>query len=69
MGLIQSSRIGIYANEININGTIDASGCGCQAGEGLGKGLSSSSKNNCTASGASHGGSGGVAVNYYTRQL
>ena len=46
-------------------GTINTTAQGCVAGEGLGKGMASTV--NCSATGGSHGGIGGYAINKYTR--
>ena len=58
--LIQTSRLGAYAGLIEIEGTIDTSGQGCVGSDGLGRGRAPFG--NCSASGASHGGSGGRAT-------
>ena len=63
---ITGNRIGMYADNLNIQGYIDSSGLGCPAGQGLGQGIPSD--DNCTASGGSHGGYPGLRINYYTRE-
>ena len=58
--IIETSRIGIYAKQLEIEGTIDTSGQGCVGSDGLGRGRAPAG--NCSASGASFGGRGGRAT-------
>lgn len=62
---ITGNRIGIYADQLTLNGILNATGLGCAAGEGQGAGLPAN--DNCTASGGAHGGVSGKPINYYNR--
>eukprot|EP00347_Sterkiella_histriomuscorum_P013330 403365131 len=57
--------IALYANNLNILGTLNATGLGCSAGDGFGGGLPSN--DNCTASGGAHGGIPGYPINWSNR--
>lgn len=63
---ITGNRIGVYADQLTINGVLNATGLGCAAGEGQGAGLPAN--DNCTASGGAHGGVSGKPINYSSRQ-
>jgi hypothetical protein len=58
--IIETSRLGIYAKTVEIEGTVDTSGAGCVGSDGLGRGRAPSG--NCSGSGASYGGRGGRAT-------
>lgn len=57
----------MFAHSLTLNGVLNTTGMGCQAGEGFGKG--DGYNESCTSSGGSHGGYGGLAINYATRKI
>lgn len=59
--LVFSPRVGIYGNDVYLNGVINASGKGCQSDQGIGKGPIANSST-CAGGGGAHAGNGGIAI-------
>lgn len=59
--LVFSPRVGIYGNDVYLNGVINASGKGCKSDQGIGKGPIANSST-CAGGGGAHAGNGGIAI-------